>query len=251
MRLGRPLKVLGTAFIVVTLAAFFGCESFQRMALFYPTHDARDNGLAPWTHDGRVIGFAREVQHPENVWLLLHGNGGQAADRTYTLPAFSSRDSVFILEYPGYGRREGKPSRRTLDAAAREGYAALRARFPGIPVCVVSESIGSGPATMLARESPPPDKLVLIVPFDDLRSVGRDHLGFLPMSLLLAGTWNNVESLAAYRGPLDIFGAQRDEIIRVSHARALAAAVKQARFHEIPGGHNEWSQQGEVSIRNP
>jgi alpha-beta hydrolase superfamily lysophospholipase len=251
MRLGRPLRVFGATFIVVSLTAFFGCESLQRKVLFYPTHDARDNGLARWTHDGRVIGLAREVESPENVWLLLHGNGGQAADRTYALPAFSPRDSVFVLEYPGYGRRAGKPSRRALDAAAREGYADLRERFPGIPVCVAAESIGSGPASMLARERPPPDKLVLIVPFDDLRSVGRDHLAFLPMSLLLAGTWNNVESLAAYRGPIDVFGARRDEIIRVSHAKALADSVRQARFHEIPGGHNEWSQQGEVSIRNP
>jgi uncharacterized protein len=251
MRLGRSLKIFGATSIVVSLAAFFGCESLQRQVLFYPTREARDNGLARWTHDGRAIGLARAVESPQNVWLLLHGNGGQAADRTYALPAFSPRDSVFILEYPGYGRRAGKPSRRALDDAAREGYADLRARFPGVPVCVASESIGSGPASMLARESPPPDKLVLIVPFDDLRSVGRDHLAFLPMSLLLAGTWNNVESLAAYRGPIDVFGARRDEIIRVSHAKALAASVPQARFHEIPGGHNEWSQQHEVSIRNP
>ena len=247
----RPLKVFGATSIVLTLGSFFGCEAIQRKALFYPTHDARDNGLARWTLDGRTIGFAREVETPQNVWLLVHGNGGQAADRTYALPAFSPRDSVFILEYPGYGRRAGKPSRRTLDGAAREGYLELRARFPKIPVCIAAESIGSGPASMLTRENPAPDKLVLIVPFDDLESVGRDHMRFLPMSLLLKGTWNNVESLAGYRGPLDVFGAQRDEIIRVSHAKALADSVKQARFHEIPGGHNEWSQQGAVEIRNP
>jgi hypothetical protein len=56
------------------------------------------------------------------VWLLIHGNGGQAADRAYALPSFSMDDSVFILEYPGYGSRKGKPSKKSLDAADRQAY---------------------------------------------------------------------------------------------------------------------------------
>ena len=34
----------------------------------------------------------------------------------------------------------------------------LRARFPHTPLCVVGESIGSGPAAKLAESPPPPDK---------------------------------------------------------------------------------------------
>ncbi len=129
-------------------------------------------------HDGKLMGFAREVQAPENVWLMLHGNAGQAADRVYALGAFSPRDSVFIMEYPGYGQRAGKPSRSSLDAAAREAYEALRARFKETPVCVVAESIGSGPAATLGALKQPPDKLVFIVPFDrpEVRGQGSREL---------------------------------------------------------------------------
>ena len=63
-----------------------------------------------------------------------------------------------------------------IDAAALEAYKLLRARFPGKPVCVAAESIGSGPASTLARAKIPPDKLVFIVPFDNLKSVARDHV---------------------------------------------------------------------------
>jgi hypothetical protein len=199
------------------------------------------------------MGFAREVQAPENVWLMLHGNGGQAADRGYALGAFSLRDSVFILEYPGYGQREGKPGRSSFDGAARAAYEALRARFPGTPVCVVAESIGSGPAATLGALPRPPDKFVFIVPFDNLKSVARDHVRYLPVGMLLAGSWNNVESLAHYDGPMDVFGARRDEVINVRHAQALAASRPQARFVLIEGSHNGWSGQTEprVLIRNP
>jgi hypothetical protein len=75
--------------------------------MFYPTHHPGDQGLAHWTQDEHSIGFARPVDDPRNIWLLLHGNGGQAADRRYALPAFSEGDAVFILEYPGYGSVPG------------------------------------------------------------------------------------------------------------------------------------------------
>jgi hypothetical protein len=245
----RRLVVTGDLLILIALL-YAGCTSLTRKMLFYPTHHQDTRRLARWEHDGKLLGFAREVQAPENVWLLLHGNGGQAADRVYALGAFSPRDSVFILEYPGYGQRAGKPSRRSFDAAAREAYEALRARFTNTPVCVVAESIGSGPAATLGTLARPPDKLVFIVPFDTLKAVAKDYLRYAPVSLLLPGSWNNVDALAGYNGPMDVFGARRDEIIHVRHAQALAASRPQARFHLIEGGHNDWSSQ-EVRIRNP
>lgn len=228
-----------------------GCQGMQRGALFHPTHHRHATGLDSWEHAGAVIGYAHRVPAPQNIWLLLHGNTGQASDRVYALPVFPPGDSVYVLEYPGYGARPGKPSRRALDLAALEAYLLLRAQFPGTPVCIAAESLGSGPASMLSRAAPPPDKLVFFVPFDDLKSVGRRYAPHAPLGLLLAGTWNNVEALSTYAGPMEVFGAERDEVIPVQHARALAASRPQAKFHLLPGSHNEWSRQPRLGIRCP
>lgn len=246
----RALKILGASVIVLGIASLFASQAIQRKVLFFPSHHANSNGFTRWEHAGETIGYAREVTAPANVWLMLHGNGGQAADRAYAMHAFDERDSVYILEYPGYGERAGSPSRRAFDAAAREGYAALRARFPGKPVCVFGESLGSGPASMLSRETPAPDKIVLVVPFDSIAAVARGHVRYLPVGLILAGTWDNVDALSGYRGPLEIFGAERDEVIPVRHAEALAASVPQARFHRIPINHG-WANLRGIEIRNP
>lgn len=246
----RILRILGVTFIVLGLASFFGCQAIQRKVLFFPSHHANSNGFTRWEHAGATIGYAREVADPVNVWLMLHGNGGPAADRTYAMHAFDGRDSIYILEYPGYGERAGSPSRRAFDAAAREGYAALRARFPGKPVCVLGESLGSGPASMLSRETPAPDKIVLVVPFDSIVAVARGHARYLPVGMILAGTWDNVAALRGYRGPVEIFGAERDEVIPVKHAAALAASVPQAKFHRIPINHG-WANLRGIEIRNP
>ena len=242
------VMVSGTGLIVVL---FIGCTAVRQKVLFYPTHHVGDNNLTRWEKDGRLIGFAREVASPKNVWLMLHGNAGQAADRVYALPSFSEQDSVFILEYPGYGMRGGKPSRASFDKAATEAYLFLRNAFPRIPICVVGESIGSGPACMLATLTPPPDKIVLIVPFDTLASVASDHAPFLPVKLILGSTWNNIAALSSYRGPVEIFGALNDRVIRIEHAKNLALSVASAEFHSIPGGHNDWSTAGRVRVKNP
>jgi uncharacterized protein len=246
---GRPLlriaAIAGTGYAAAVALLYFQ----QRALLFHPTHETPATALAPWLEGRRLLGCCREVGNPEAIWLVLHGNAGQAAHRDYVLPCLPPQDSVYVLEYPGYGARAGAPGREAMNRAAAEGYQALRARYPQRPVCVLGESIGSGPACALAGENPPPDKIVLVVPFDVLAEVAARHFPFLPARRLLRDAWNNVDTLRDYRGPVEIFGAEQDDIIPIRHARALARAVPQARFTAIPGGHNDWSEQLQVKIR--
>lgn len=235
---------------VVLLIVTVGCASIERKLLFYPTHESNERGLKPWSNNGALIGYSRPVDSPKTVWLMFHGNAGQASNRAYAIPSFSSEDSVFILEYPGFGNREGTPSRQTFNQAAKEAYFFLRESFPNIPVCVVGESIGSGPASSLANLDHPPDKFVFIVPFDKLSLVAKDHFPSIIVALVLRDNWDNVGALANYRGPVDIFGANDDTVIPVAHAKALSASIPTSRFILITGGHNDWSRQGRVAIRN-
>lgn len=238
--------------VLLVLAAVWsgtGCSTIRNALLFHPTHEVGHGGLTEWRHEGALIGFARETEDPPAIWLVCHGNGGQASGRRYMLPAFPERDSVYILEYPGYGPRAGDPGYTEFNAAAREGYRALRAAFPGRPVGVVGESIGSGPACALASDPVPPDKIVLIVPFDRLSRVAYEYAGALATRLLLGHSWDNIAALARYQGPVEIFGAAEDTVIPVDCARTLAASCPQAVFHLIAGGHNDWPRSPEVRVR--
>ncbi len=245
------MRKFSRIFLSAGLLLFAGCSAIQRKLLFYPSHHGRDNGLAAWKLDGKIIGFCRQVPDPANVWLLLHGNAGQAADRAYAISSYSQRDSVFIMEYPGYGPREGEPSKASFDAAAVEAYLLLKKTFAATPVCVAGESIGTGPACALAGQSQPPAKIVLLVPFDTLKAVAHDHFPHLPVGLILGASWDNIEALKNYPGPVEIFGAAQDNVIKIEHAKALADSFPAAKFHRIEGGHNDWSTAGRVEIRNP
>jgi len=237
--------------IFISFLGMTGCSQIERKLLFFPTHNPHNNSLTPWIKDGQILGYSRQVESPKNVWLMLHGNGGQASDRLYAVPCFSESDSVFILEYPGYGERKGVPSKKSFNKAAKEAYLLLRNTYPGIPVCIAAESIGSGPALSLAGHDKKPEKFVLVVPFDKLSSVAEEHFPTILVWLILRDNWNNVEALSKYNGPVDIFGAEADAVIPVNHAKVLAASYPGSNMVIINGGHNDWSYDGKVQIRNP
>lgn len=243
----KMLRILAlplALYVLFVVAVYFR----QRSMLYFPTHRKLSTTLIPWSDGSHTIGYCREVPNARTVWLMMHGNSGQAAMRDYALSRMSDEDSLYVLEYPGYGFREGNPSLESINRAASEAYQLLRSRNPNTAVCVVGESIGSGPACWLAGEKIPPDKIVLIVPFDSLASVASRHFRFLPVRLMLRDAWDNVEALRHFAGPVEIFGAVDDTIIPMVHARALAGGIPGVRLVAITGGHNDWSENSQVTI---
>jgi hypothetical protein len=89
---------------------------------------------------------------------------------------------------------------------------------------------------------------VLIVAFDNLLSVAKEQIWFLPVGLLMRDKWENVIALSKYAGRVDIYGALHDSVIPVHHARQLAQSLPRATYHEMDCGHNEWSSRGLVKI---
>lgn len=251
----KLLKRIGKFSVVLLLVCslfLIGCAGLQRKFIFHPCHGNHvAEELAPWTLEGVLVGYAREVENPESIWLMLHGNAGEAGHRAYALPSFPENASVYILEYPGYGPRKGKPSKKTINTAAEEGFSDLRIRYPDLSLCVASESIGSGPASHLGSLDNPPDKIVLVVPFDKLTDLAQHHMWFLPVRLFLLDRWDNGEALAKYKGPVDIFATPHDKVIPVEQARALAKKIPHAQLYLIDGGHNDWAKDERVRFRCP
>jgi pimeloyl-ACP methyl ester carboxylesterase len=244
----KPYAILAAIAAVGSAAVVALIAINQRRLIYFATHDAVQTPLRPWIVDGQLIGYCRPVENPRTVWLMTHGNGGQAAHRGYVLPHLSERDALYVLEYPGYGLRPGQPSSAAFNRAAADAFQILKRDFPQTPIGALGESIGSGPAASLAALPNPPAKIVLVVPFDTFASVAAGHMPFLPVRLLLQDNWDNVAALRDYAGPIDIFAASADEIIPFAHAKNLAARLPRAKLVELPGGHNDWSASARVRI---
>jgi alpha-beta hydrolase superfamily lysophospholipase len=190
------------------------------------------------TTDGLDLGFlAAEGTPPRPVILHFHGNGGNAGDRVGLANVFSNAGYSFVLaEYRGYGRNPGRPGE---DAFAADAVAYLdwtRTRFPGRPVVLWGESLGSGVATRLAEGRGDIAALVLESPFTSVADLARGLYPVLPTDWLLRHRFESRGRLPGIAAPVLVVGSEADRITPAAQTRAMADAARDGRLVMLPGG---------------
>ena len=237
MRIPATLsRVLGVA-ILVWLGIIALLALGQRSMIYYPSRSdadsleraARPQGFEPWNNpQGGLIGYrspvATDDPRPTLAVLVLHGNAGYAVHRTDYAQVLREAApdravSVYILEYPGYGAREGQPSQQALLDAASEALGQIPATMP---VVLLGESIGTGVASATAAAQPDRVKgLLLLTPFDSLASVAHHHYPLLPVRWIMRDKYPSEEWLKKYRGPVAIILAADDTIVPAEFGHKL------------------------------
>ena len=230
-----PLLRVALAAALVLAALLALAWLAQRRLLYFPTRydlaastdPARRLGLEPWTDaGGRFLGW--RAPHPDGApvarAVVLHGNAGSALDRTYLRDVLQAPGlppiEVHLLEYPGYGARDGAPTEKTIVAAVTD---ALDQLGPDIPVLLVGESLGSAAAALAAAQRPGVAGLLLLTPVASITSLARRHYPFAP-SFLVRDAFRADQALPRYAGPVAFLVAGRDEVAPPDLARALFAA---------------------------
>ena len=247
-RLASFTRVFLTVAIAYALLCLCGC-ALQRKLLYFPTKIpanaiesvAAGNGFAPWKNPaGEIIGWKMLAKTSATASVLIvHGNAGCALNRDYLAqPVHDAADvDVFVLEYSGYGARGGSPSKTTFIAAAEEAFQLLPKNLPRF---VVSESIGAGVATELAKNhSAEIAGLALFVPYHNLASVAQRRMWFLPAYFILLDRFNPEECLKSYHGPVKFAVAGADEILGADTGKRLFASYAGPKELQVfPGAHH-------------
>jgi len=199
-------------------------------------------GSAVWQVSGKYRGKVCEPAGlAKGTVILYHGNAGTVDDRTGLAEVLIGRGfRVALSEYPGYGKREGSATINSVLAASLDDFEIAHAKWPA-PVYLLGESLGAGIAAEVVEKHPEKVAgIILITPWDSLANV-VNSMFFVPLSFLLHQRFDTVQALTEYRGSVVIVAAERDEVLSVSHARALAKAVPSAAYLELRGaGHNDW-----------
>ncbi|MGH8046588.1 MAG: alpha/beta fold hydrolase, partial [Chthoniobacterales bacterium] len=173
--------ILIVGYLLICAALYFN----QDRLLFFPDHasaaqlesHARQIGFEPWTNaGGERIGWRSIAGDPANPLLICQGNGGLALSNDYATMRQTTPFQFFLLEYPGYGARLGKPSAQSLTAAAVDAIDTLTAGNHLRRIWLLGQSLGSGIVSAAAAARPDKIKgLVLLTPFDSLSAAaGND-----------------------------------------------------------------------------
>ena len=180
------------------------------------------------------------------IWF--HGNGDVNVDLAFMAPVFTARGLRLVLaEYPGYGARPGTASEQSLVADGKALYAEVKRRYPGSPLWLVGQSLGSGVAVQVASTAAPgeaPARLVLITPYLSLPETVSRVLWMLPVRSLVRDRFDSAAALPRYAGPVAIVTAGHDELVGAEQGRLLAERARtrgETTYIELPGvSHDGW-----------
>jgi len=248
------VQLLLTLLALYVLLALF-VMLVQRKLIYLPTKFspqmaaqlARQEGFMPWRGaTDAIIGWHLPAKSPPTASVLIaHGNAGSALNRGYIaepIHALGGID-VFVLEYPGYGARNGSPSMSSFLAAAEQAFAVLPTNRP---VYIVAESLGAGVAAHLAKtHGARVSGLLFFAPYDDLAAVGQRQMPFLPVKLLMRDRFTPAEWLKDYRGPVKVVLAEADTIVPATFGQRLYDSYAGPKSIEVirGAGHNDIAEQ--------
>lgn len=196
--------------------------------------------------------FLRAEGEPRATVVYLHGNAQNlTAHVLYVdwLPAAGY--NVLIVDYRGYGRSPGKPSRKGLFEDARAAWSYARSRNDVDPekMILFGQSLGGATALSLAgREKLPGLRAVVAESaFSSFGGIGREKLLQIPVAgyllwpfspLIVSGELSPASVVGRIAPvPLLLIHGDRDEVVPVSHSERLFAKAQSPKlFWRLPRG---------------
>jgi fermentation-respiration switch protein FrsA (DUF1100 family) len=241
---GSILAALGPLF-------FWGCLIEERF-IFYPASrieiTPRQVGLPFediffFTSDGvRLNGWF--VPYPDSRITMLwsHGNAGNISHRVENIKLLHEKVGVniFIFDYRGYGRSEGRISEEGTyrDAEAALRYLRSRSDIDSKKIVLFGRSLGAAVAAEVATRE---ECLALILeaPFTSVREMARVAFPLLPIGSFLRTRYDTIEKVKKINVPLLVLHGDQDEVVPFSQGRKVfEAAPEPKKFYTIRGAHH-------------
>ncbi|MEZ4598258.1 MAG: alpha/beta hydrolase [Syntrophotaleaceae bacterium] len=253
------MALLRTMFIILSLpllaANVQGFEGMDRRFIFFPDRTLHATPAAagltyeevrfPASDGVSLHGWYLPGDSGKPLVLFAHGNAGNLSHRIDNLAGFHRLGlPVFIFDYRGYGRSEGRPSEKGTYADMRGALAWLKKQgWKTEQMIYFGRSLGAAVALNLALEEPPAG-LVMESAFTSVAEMGW-HLQ--PMTYALLGWWaissryDNLAKIGGLRSPLLLFHGEDDTIVPPEMARQLLEKAPSPKsLYLIPGAdHND------------
>jgi fermentation-respiration switch protein FrsA (DUF1100 family) len=221
--------------LLVTVAAMFLLAQYlRRSGMFFPDRyptgrwDTKAWMVEPSEHfftttDGAKLHAwlfsATDPAAPVMIWF--HGNAGNLTDRAEMAAELARRGvSVFVFDWRGYGRSEGKPTEANL---LRDGLAAYDyVESLGHPrIALYGESVGGPFAAYVAKERKGVRAVIIENSFPSLREVGNSLYAPLPLGWAAPFALRTTDWLNEAGAPVLVMHGTRDDVIPYRLGRKL------------------------------
>lgn len=256
---GRITTFLGA--ITATIGRLISLDSkplelIQNRLLFQPDkelgsipREVQEQEVSIKTKDGETLHgyFLKAKENTDKTIIYLHGNADNVGSwyRDGTEIQKHVKANVLVVDYRGYGKSTGKPSREGVitDAEAMYEYLVKEKNINGNNISIFGISVGGAIgvelATRLKKENKSLRSLILQSSFTSLRDVVKNLLPYLPGFLVRNDMLNSLELIRDLTIPILISHGNKDEIISYEHSKKLyEAANSPKKLVTLEGAHH-------------
>ena len=244
---------------MTALLGYTGCTSlvFQPSKKFFDNPHAQaysPDDIYFNTPDGLTLhGWFFITREKRGTILVLHGNAENLSTHVNgVLWLVEAGYNVFIFDYRGYGRSEGRP---TIEGAHVDAETALSMMMtlPGVEpdrIVILGQSLGGAIAVYLVANTPCKDHiraLIIDSAFSSYRRIGRETVAQCcvtwpvqyPLSFLVNDDYSPVKWIQDVSPvPVLIIHGNQDHVVPEHHGRILyEAALEPKEYWEtsVPG----------------
>ena len=248
------MRMLST-FVVIVLMVCLGFMSllfvFQEKFIFFPGKgigetpgaiglDYEDVYLVT-DDDIKIHGWYVHNQDAKATLLFFHGNAGNVSHRLDSISIFHDIGlSVFIIDYRGYGKSDGRPSEHGTyrDAMAAWEYLVDERQVRPDEIIVFGRSLGGAVAASLAAQVTPA-AVILESTFTSVTELGKYYYPFLPVSWISRIHYPVDKYITSFNCPVLIIHSHQDKLIPVRFGQRLFELAREPKmFLSISGDHN-------------
>lgn len=184
----------------------------------------------------KLFAFRHTPADGKPIVILFHGNASypEAYDFLYS-DWIAEGYGIVAPAARGYPRSTGLPEGEKMLADALDIYDWAAKAYPGHPVFVVGQSLGSAPAVHLAAHRPVAG-VVLISAFKSMQSLAASKLPYMPTTLLLKSPFRSDLDIPKVTAPILFLHGEMDALVPIASARELAALAKASVQFEVIHG---------------
>ncbi|MDD5120873.1 MAG: alpha/beta hydrolase [Candidatus Omnitrophica bacterium] len=254
------LKITIAALILFGLLLLF-LRYIETRTLFYPTKEIPafpDRASLEYqdvffktTDNLEINGWFVPCKDAQYTILFCHGNAGNISHRIGKLKFFNKLGySVFIIDYRGYGKSQGRPSEAGFykDAKAAYNYL-LSLGISADQIIGYGESIGGAVIVDLAWKEKM-KALILDSTLSSVKDMIKYSYPFVPY-WVFSSRFDSESKIKSVKIPKLIIHSINDEIVPFQLGKRLYEASPEPKeFLQIYGGHNSNFYESEDSLRS-
>lgn len=243
------LKIIISVLLFCVLVVVYA-RYIERRSIFFPMKgiEARPNDVGLdyedvyfKTEDGLTLnGWFLKYPKAKTTLILFHGNAGNISHRLEKVSILRNLGlNIFIIDYRGYGRSQGRPSEEGIykDGLAAFDYLIIRSDIDKDKIISFGSSLGGAVAINLAKARPVAC-LIVDSSFTSAKEMGHKFFPYIP-SFLFSTKFDSIGKVKTINSPKFFIHSLNDEIVPFEFGQKLYQTSSPPKeFLKILGGHN-------------